>query len=293
MDEAATFRAMLTDLISRGGHHGVGGRAAQVAFYSLLAMFPAALACLSLLSLLHVEELGSALQMFTRHGLPVGSAELILQQVEAIGTRSGWPLLLAIAATAYYAGQALGAMLSGVALAWNGEERRGMRWGLLGSGISGLLLLVSPLLLGLLTVATSLFGWAARAGLQLEGSAELVALLRWPILLVLFQQLVQGAYRLGAGKRRPSSWFSWGSAAASLGWMGITQGFEWYLERFANLGATYGSLAAAIGLLLYLHAIASLILYGAELDAVRGARLQSPTAPAAPTTSADEAPTTL
>jgi membrane protein len=44
-------------------------------------------------------------------------------------------------------------------------------------------------------------------------------------------------------------------------------GFSVYLANFADYGATYGSLGAAIGLLLYLYLSASVVLFGAEVNA--------------------------
>jgi membrane protein len=50
-------------------------------------------------------------------------------------------------------------------------------------------------------------------------------------------------------------------------WAISSVGFSFYLANFANYGATYGSLAAAVGLLLYLYLYASVMLLGAELNA--------------------------
>ena len=45
-------------------------------------------------------------------------------------------------------------------------------------------------------------------------------------------------------------------------------GFLLYLANFADYGVTYGSMGAAVGLLFYLYLCASVVLLGAEVNAV-------------------------
>src|SRR5215217_4117328 len=57
------------------------------------------------------------------------------------------------------------------------------------------------------------------------------------------------------------------AALAVVLWTISSVGFSFYLENFANYGVTYGSLGAAVGLLLYLYLSASVVLLGAEVNA--------------------------
>jgi membrane protein len=59
-----------------------------------------------------------------------------------------------------------------------------------------------------------------------------------------------------------------GAGLAVLAWLLTSIGFSVYLAYFADYGATYGSLGAAIGLLLYLYLSAAVVLLGAEVNAV-------------------------
>jgi membrane protein len=54
---------------------------------------------------------------------------------------------------------------------------------------------------------------------------------------------------------------------AVFAWICASLGFSIYLANFADYGATYGSLGAAIGLLFYLYLMASVVLFGAEVNA--------------------------
>jgi membrane protein len=54
---------------------------------------------------------------------------------------------------------------------------------------------------------------------------------------------------------------------AVIAWVAASVGFSVYLANFADYGATYGSLGAAIGPPFYLNITASIVLFGAEVNA--------------------------
>ncbi len=58
-----------------------------------------------------------------------------------------------------------------------------------------------------------------------------------------------------------------GAALAVVAWAIASIAFSIYLANFADYGVTYGSLGAAVGLLVYLNLSASIVLAGAELNA--------------------------
>jgi membrane protein len=47
----------------------------------------------------------------------------------------------------------------------------------------------------------------------------------------------------------------------------VSAAFSWYLSRFADYNATYGSLGAVIGLMMWIWLSITVILVGAELNA--------------------------
>ena len=52
-----------------------------------------------------------------------------------------------------------------------------------------------------------------------------------------------------------------------MAWLVGSVGFSWYLGRFADYDATYGSLGAAVGLMMWLWISTIVVLLGAELNA--------------------------
>src|SRR5262249_31406883 len=90
----------------------------------------------------------------------------------------------------------------------------------------------------------------------------------WPILLVIVALALAFLYRFGPNRREAKwRWITPGSLAASLLWLIASGAFSFYLGHFANYTATYGSLGALVGLLMWLWITFIVILAGAELDA--------------------------
>jgi membrane protein len=91
--------------------------------------------------------------------------------------------------------------------------------------------------------------------------------LHYPVALVLLWVALSFIYRYSPAVTMPvrSVWL--GAALAVGAWAITTVGFSVYLANFADFGVTYGSLGAAVGLLVYLNLSASIVLAGAELNA--------------------------
>ena len=95
----------------------------------------------------------------------------------------------------------------------------------------------------------------------------LLRLLRWPALLVLVVLGLAVLYRFGPSRDQARwQWLSVGSVFASIAWLAGSALLSWYLESFADYDATYGSLGAAIGLMMWMWVSAIVILFGAQLN---------------------------
>ena len=57
-----------------------------------------------------------------------------------------------------------------------------------------------------------------------------------------------------------------GSVTAAIAWLVGSALLSWYLANFANYDATYGSLGAAIGMMIWMWMSSIVILVGAELN---------------------------
>ena len=103
-------------------------------------------------------------------------------------------------------------------------------------------------------------------GLSSEGRF-ILGLARWPLLFVILLVALSVLYRFGPN--RPAARWEWtgvGTLAAALLWIAGSAALSWYLSNFGNYSATYGSLGAAIGLMMWMWMSAIIVLLGAELN---------------------------
>ena len=75
-------------------------------------------------------------------------------------------------------------------------------------------------------------------------------------------------YRYGPSRTEARwQWLSVGSVAAAIAWLIGSVLFSWYIAHFGAYNATYGSLGAAVGMMMWMWISAIVILLGGELNA--------------------------
>jgi membrane protein len=88
------------------------------------------------------------------------------------------------------------------------------------------------------------------------------------LLLVLAAMALAAIYRYGPSRAEARwQWLSVGSGAAAIGWLITSALFSWYIGHFGAYNATYGSLGAAVGMMMWMWISAIVILLGGELNA--------------------------
>ena len=97
---------------------------------------------------------------------------------------------------------------------------------------------------------------------------QVLAVLRWPVLLVIVCAWLAMVYRYGPSRRDAKwRWVTWGSVAAAVLWLGASMLFSWYVANFDSYNKTYGSLGAGIGFMVWIWLSVVIVLLGAELNA--------------------------
>ena len=242
--------------------------AAGVVFFALLAVFPAVTALVSSYALFaDASTIGANLQTMAVM-LPQGSFQIVQDQITRVLSKGdatlGATFLFGLALALWSANAGVKAVIDALNVVYGEREKRGFfRLNLLSlafttGGIIALLCMVSavvalPLVLGHL-------GLTPKAQI-------IVGLLRWPLLFLGLLVALGILYRFGPSRRAARwEWLSVGTLAAASLWIAGSALLSWYLSNFGNYDATYGSLGAAIGLMMWMWMSAIIVLCGAELN---------------------------
>lgn len=242
--------------------------AAGVTFYAILALFPAIGALVSIYGLVAdpatINEQLASLQGV----MPGGALDIIGEQVKRIAAKGGGALGLTAAfgilVSIWSANGGMKAIFDALNIVYDEKEKRNFIWLNLRSltFTAGALLFVILALVGIVVVP------AALAYLNLGSMEWVIALARWPILLLVVLGSLALLYRYGPSREAAKwRWVTWGSGVASLLWVVVSALFSWYVSSFGNYNETYGSLGAVIGFMTWIWISTTIVLLGAELNA--------------------------
>jgi membrane protein len=243
--------------------------AAGVAFYAMLAIFPAIIAVVTVYGMVaDPAQVESQVSEFAK-SLPSGADQLLTTQLENV-TSAGRQslsigLVLSLLAVLWSASSGVQGLVKGLNLVYDERESRGF---LKLRGLS-LLLTLGAILMAVVAIALVAVFPAVIGDLGLGQAGELAAsIARWVVLALLVLSALAVLYRHAPDRANPRwRWVSWGAVVALVLWLLGSIGFSWYVDNFGKYNQTYGALAAVIILLLWLFLSAFVVLLGAELDA--------------------------
>ena len=93
-------------------------------------------------------------------------------------------------------------------------------------------------------------------------------LIRWIIAILTSVAVIALIYHNAVPRTQPWHSVLPGAALATVMWFIVTVIFGWYLQHYADYSVIYGSLGAAIALLVWMYMISLVILIGAEFNAI-------------------------
>jgi membrane protein len=250
------------------GDHRLLAVAAGVVFYGLLAVFPAVAALVSLYGLFASP---SAISDHLSHAagiLPQGAVDILRAQIDRLTSGSGAKLRLGfifgLAVALWSSNAGTKAIMDALNVVYEEKEKRSfIKLNLVSlaftlAGIGSLLVALGAVVI--LPVVLSYLRLQNVTGL-------LFHLARWPLLLVLIIVGLAVLYRYGPSRGEPRwQWISIGSVFAAVAWLTSSALLSWYLSSFANYDATYGSLGAGIGMMMWMWISSIVILLGAQLN---------------------------
>lgn len=243
--------------------------AGGVAFFILLSIFPAITALVSAYGrFFNAATITSNISLL-HDVVPGNMLSIIQEQANRIASNSGSALNLGIVVgilvSLWSTMSGVKAMIDALNVIYEQKEER--------SFIKLNLLALAFTLAGfatlLLAIAAVVVLPLILSSVGLGGLTEtLTRIVRWPVLLIVLLFGLALLYRYGPDRRVARwQWVSVGSAFAAITWIVTSYLFSWYLASFANYNATYGSLGAVAGLMVWLWISTTVVLLGAELNA--------------------------
>lgn len=243
--------------------------AAGVTYFMLLSLFPALGALVALYGFVADPTAIMAHIGFLAGVFPPGSFDLIMNQLtsltqQATSTRSlafFGGLLVAI----WSANSGMKALFDAMNVAYQEDEKRSLvRLNLLSLGFTFCALVVAMILIAAIGVLPAVLKY-----LWLDDWQEFLArLARWPFIILVFGCGISMIYRYGPSREEAKiKWLSWGVVFSTVLWLVASVLFSFYLENFANYNATYGTLGALIGLMVWVWISVVILIVGAEINA--------------------------
>lgn len=265
----AGWRDILLRVKRRISHDRLSIVAAGVAFYALMAVFPALVALVALYGLAFDPQQVSE-QMAALGGmLPRQASDILLGQLHDLvrtdSTALGIGAIVGVLVALWSASAGIRTAMQALNVAYNEEEKRGfIRF----YATALLLTLVALVGVGLviaiivaLPIAMKFIGFGSLA-------ENLVLFVRWPIVALAVLLGLAILYRYGPSREAPRwEWVSHGALLATVLWLIGSILFSLYVSHFGSYNKTYGSAGAVVILLTWFLLSAYVVLIGAEINA--------------------------
>lgn len=251
------------------GEDNISVLAAGVAFYSLLSVFPALTALVSLYGLFADPAIVQQQLNDLRDVLPADAISLLSKWLQHLVQRPqssfGTGLIVSLALSIWGARYATGTMMTALNVAYDEPESRNLlRFNAVALLLTIVLVLFAIASVTLVAVLPPVIGLLPLP----SGWQSLANIARWPVLAALVIVAVAALYRYAPNRAQPRwEWASAGAIAATTLWILASYGFSIYVGRFASYDKTYGSLGAVVVLLVWFWLGAYAVLAGAELNA--------------------------
>jgi membrane protein len=234
-----------------------------VAFFTLLAFFPAVATIVSIYGLVaDVSTIREHLTLLVGI-LPDGGIELVGNQITYIAQHGTLNLVFFIVAL-WSADSSVAALFDAFNVVYKEKEKRsllhlyGMTLLFTLAAMSFLLLAIGAVIV--LPLVVAFVGMSPPA-------ERFLSIVRWPLLLMVIIPWLAALYRHGPSRRSAKwRWVSWGSTVAAVLWILTSMLFSWYVS-FESYNRLYGSLGTAVGFMVWIWLSVVVILIGAELNA--------------------------
>jgi membrane protein len=238
-------------------------------FFAVLALFPAITALVSCYGLFAKPDKIHDHLSFLAGVMPAEAYSIVQEQVAHVASKDGGTLsfgfVFGLALAVWSANAGVKALIDALNIVYEEQEKRNF----IRLNLVSLAFTVSAIAAMLVAVCAVIVTPLMLTRLGLGAMTEIIVrLARWPALMLAMLLGLAALYRYGPSRREAKwEWLSVGASTATLAWFGGSALLSWYLANFANYGATYGSLGAAIVTMMWMWISTIMILLGGELNA--------------------------
>jgi membrane protein len=262
-------------LIKRVGHEfshdDLNGRAAELSYYFLLALFPLLLFLLAVFGIFaHAgSELRAQLMGHLARVLPASANDLIGRTLNEVSAATGaGKISFGILATLWAASNGMGAIVKSLNICYDVKETRPW-WK---ARLVAIALTIGISLLVIAALALVLYGGPIGEGIAAKVGlggifTSVWNLLQIPLAIAFMVFAFAAVYYFAPNVEHPTwYWITPGSVVGVLLWLAGSSLFRLYLSYFDNYSKTYGSLGAVIVLILWLYVTGLAIMLGGEVN---------------------------
>jgi len=244
------------------------GLAAELSYYFFLALFPALLFFVALISFIPVEGLLDSITTMLARVAPGEVLSIVQDQILKIAhDKDGGLLTLGMLGTIWSSSAGVTAIIDAFNKAYDVDE--GRPWWkvrLVALGLTVALAGFIVLAFALLLVGPT---FAGKAAMWLHVGPVFTwtwTILQWPVVFALVSLAIALVYYFGPDVKQEWIWITPGSVFATVLWFLVSLGFKFYVANFTSYTAAYGAIGGVIVTMLWFYVSSFAILTGAELN---------------------------
>lgn len=253
-------------------------RANGVAYNFILAIFPTIIFLFTLIPYISnvVPEVNTkSIMEFLGSMMPPSMFDVVASTIEdIIGNSRGGLLTFGVLFALFLATNGMMALMRAFNACYNTQEKRGLiKTRLIATGLTlnlsfvlflaVILLVVGQLVLDYVLAYLPEFAWLNADTYTLY----MLFVLRFAVIFIVFFLAIATIYYFGPAIHYDWRFFSLGALVATLGTMGISYGFSYYITHFGSYNKIYGSIGVLIALMIWVQLVTTVLLFGYEIDA--------------------------
>ena len=253
-------------------------KANGVAYNFILAIFPTIIFLFTLIPYITnwIPEVNTkSIMEFLATLMPPSMYDVVATTIEdIIGNSRGGLLTFGVLFALFLASNGMMALMRAFNSCYKTQERRGViKTRLIATGLTlnlalvlflaVILLVVGQLVLNYVLAHLPEFRW-----LNLDDyTVQMILVLRFLVIFIVFFFAIATIYYFGPAVHYDWRFFSLGSILATLGTLGVSYGFSFYITNFGSYNKIYGSIGVLIALMIWVQLVTTVLLFGYEIDA--------------------------